>query len=255
VRAFDVWERDRTRYGADLDFMPGDRWSFGLGYSNWKDEFPGAVATITPFGYGLERTESDSVYGTVGCAAARFNVTATLGRDTSRWDSLSVTKSSLSGTSYVANNRWSRTQDDTVDWANVYFDILLVRDRLRLFADLTYSAYDGSLETTNEDVPDINSAVAYPFPDFRNDLFSGRLALRWTLTPRIDIEARYWYEPFRLDDFMWDDLQPYPQGTILEARSTPADIQAANVERLLLLDDRYSDYTANIVAAVVRAHF
>jgi hypothetical protein len=155
----------------------------------------------------------------------------------------------------VANNRWSRTQDDTVDWANVYFDVQLVQDRVRLFADLTYSAYDGSLETTNEGVPDINSAVAFTFPDLRSALFSGRLALRWTLTPRVDVEARYWHEPFRLDDFMWDDLRPYLQGTILEARSSPTDIQAANVERLLVLDDRYSDYTANILAAVLRAHF
>jgi hypothetical protein len=255
VRAFDVWDRDRTRYGADFDFSPGDRWTFGAGYSNWHDEYPGSVGTVTPFEYGLNVAESDSVYGTVAYAARRFNVTAAVGRDTSSRESLSVTKTSFSGANYVADNRWSRTQDDTVDWANVYFDLRIIQDRLRFFADLTLSAYDGSLETTNEGTPDINSAVAYPFSDFRTDLFSGRLALRWILTPKIDVEARYWYEPFRLDDFMWDDLEPYLQGTIKEARTSPTDIQAANVERLLVLDDRYSDYTAHILAAVVRVHF
>jgi hypothetical protein len=255
VRAFDVWERDRTRYSSELDFMPGDQWSFGVGYTLLEDEYPGSVGTVTPFDYGLNRSESSSLYGRVGYATKRFGVNATVGRDDSDWESLSVTKSSLSGASYVANNRWSRAQDDTVDWVNLYVDLRFLRDRLCLFVDLTYSAFEGSLETVNEGTPDINSAVAYPFPDFRTDLFSGRLALRWTLTPRVDLEARYWYEPFRFDDFMWDDLQPYLQGTIKEARTSATDIQAANVERLLILDDRYSDYTANILSAVLRAHF
>jgi hypothetical protein len=54
---------------------------------------------------------------------------------------------------------------------------------------------------------------------------------------------------------MWDNLQPYQQGTILEARSSASDIQAANVERYLALDARYSDYTANVLSVFLRAHF
>lgn len=255
VRAFDVWDRDRRRYAADLDFTPGDRWTFGLGYSRLEDEYPGSVEMVTPFEYGLNTARSDSVYGTVGYGVERFHVAATVGRDTSDWDSLSVTKTSLSGVNYQPNNRWSRSEDDAIDWASLFFDVAFIPARLRLFADLNWSSFEGSLETENEGTPDINSATAYPFPDFETTLFAAQLALRWTLTRNMDLEARWWYEPFRLDDFMWDDLEPYLQGTIKEARTSPTDIQAANVERLLVLDDRYSDYTANVLSAVLRAHF
>jgi len=255
VRAFDVWDRDRTRYTAEFDFTPGDQWTFGVGYSALEDKYPGSVETVTPQEYGLNEASSDSLFGTVGYTAKRFSVSVTAGHDTSSWDSLSVTKTSISGVNYQPNNRWTRVEDDTVDWASLYFDVSCIPDKLRLFADLTWSSFDGSLETVNQGTPDVNSAVAYPFPDFRTDLFAAKMALRWALRKNMELEARWWYEPFRLDDFMWDDLQPYLQGTIKEARSSATDIQDANVERLLVLDDRYSDYTANVIAVVLRAYF
>lgn len=255
VRAFDVWDRERTRYGAELDFTPGDRWTFGVSYSKWEDEYPGSIETVTPHPYGLNVSDNESISGSLGFAGERFTVGATIGRDTSTWDSLAVTKTSFSGVNYQSNNRWSRRQDDTVDWGNIYFTMTSKDGRFRLIADLTGSLYDGALETTNEGAPDINSAVAYPFPDLSTDLFSGRLTARWVLNKNLEIEGRYWYEPFTMDDFMWDSVQPYMQGIIREARTSSTDIQNANVTRYLSLDSRYSDYTASVLVAVLRAHF
>jgi hypothetical protein len=255
VRAYDVWNRDRTRVGAEFDFTPGDRWTFGIAWADWKDEFPGSVDAVTPHPYGLNLAESDSITGTLGYGGDRCLVTVTVGHDTSTYDSLMVTKTSITNSNYQATNRWTRTQDDTLNWAGVYFEAQLIKDRLRGIVDLSYVADDGSLETVNLGTPDINSAVAYPFPDFRSDLFAGRLALLWTVNPNIDLALRYWHEPYRLDDFMWDQVQPYMQGVVQEARTSPADVQDADVSRYLTLDSRYSDYTAKVLSLWMRLQF
>jgi hypothetical protein len=257
VRAYDVWDRQRTRYGIDADFLPGDRWSFGVAFARWEDEYPGSVGAVTSFPYGLLRSESDTLAGYLSYAATRIALTLTLGRDTSLFDSLAVTKTTLASdaATYAANNRWTRTEDDTVDWGSVSIETTLIPDRLRLVADVTYTIHDGRLKTRNPDTPDVNSAVAYPYPAFRTDLVTGRLTLAWTLNRDLDFIARYWYEPFRLDDFMWDVVQPYMQGVTQEARTSPADIQDADVRRYLALDSRYSDYTANVLYAALRVHF
>ena len=72
---------------------------------------------------------------------------------------------------------------------------------------------------------------------------------------KVSVEARYWYEPYRLDDFTWDILQPYMQGVFKETRSSPSDIGDMNVSRFLFLDSRYTDYTAHVLSAFVHVSF
>jgi hypothetical protein len=101
----------------------------------------------------------------------------------------------------------------------------------------------------------VNSAVAYPFPELSDSTLSFRAALVWALTPKISLEGRYWYEPYRLDDFTWDILQPYMQGVFKETRRSASDVGDMNVSRFLFLDSRYSDYTAHVVSAFLHVTF
>ena len=122
-------------------------------------------------------------------------------------------------------------------------------------ADLNYQKYSGDWLTANLATPDVNSAVAYPFPAFSDSIFSGRLSLLWTLNPKVDFEARYQYEPYRLDDFTWDSMQPYMQGVLKQTQSSTSSLGDANVSRMLWLDSRYSDYDAHVVSAFVHVRF
>lgn len=262
VRDFSVWECDRTRLTAEVDFGPGEDSTVGVAYVHWKDDFPGVVtspAFMPPYGralpYGLNRAESDSASVSLGYATKRWTFAGSVGRDQSDRASLSVTKTDVAGANSNPVNRWTRRQDDAVSCANIAIEEQVVPDRVRFYLDLGASVYDGDLETANVEAPNLNSAVAVPFPDLETRLYTARLRVRWTLTPGVDFEARYWHEPFRLDDFSWDFVQPSMQGVIEEVRTAPSDVQPAAAQRYLFLDRPYSDYTANVLSALVRVHF
>lgn len=263
VRAFDIWKRDRTRYGAAVDFMPGETWTFGLAWYDWKDEYPGVIPTPSPvpasnpfpsYPYGLNEASNDSLSLSWSYLAERWTLAGGLGRDTSEWDSLVTPKTTLTTDSvqYDPTNRFRRLQDDTLDWANLAFEAQLVPDRIRLLAQVDWSSYEGDQETANLGTPNINSAWAYRYPSFKSELFSGDVALRWTVARNTEIEARYLYEPYRLDDFMWDAVEPWMQGIIKETGGSPTQIRDADVRRFLFMDSTYSDYTASVYSLTLR---
>jgi MtrB/PioB family decaheme-associated outer membrane protein len=263
IRAFDVWTRDRQRWSAEMDFRPGTAWTLGIAYSAWENKYPGVIPVPSPlpggnpypsFPYGLNETTNDSLSLALSWARTRWSLAASAGHDTGEWTSMATSKTSRANdiVQFDPSNRWVRQQDDGLDWAALSFESQLVPEKVRLLVDFGYSLYDGDQGTANPATPDINSGVAYDFPAFETELLTAEVGLQWTLTPRLDLEARYLYEPFRLDDFMWDAIQPYMQGIIQETGATPATIRPADVSRFLFLDSRYSDYTANVISLSLR---
>lgn len=253
IRAWDVWARDRSRYSAELDFDVKEAWTVGLAGSYGKDEFPGSVQRFTQ-PYGLSDTKDASVSASVTYGKGSWSFGASAGLDASEWNSLQVTKSALGGTDYDPVNRWTRSQDDDVLWFGLNVAGQPTK-KVKLSADLTHNRYKGDWTTTNLSTPTVNSAAAYPFPQFKDSLLTARLSLRWELTRQMDFEARYWFEPYRLDDFTWDILQPYMQGVLQETGGTPQTLRTMTAGRLLWLDNRYSDYTGHVVTALLHLRF
>jgi hypothetical protein len=252
VRAFDVWTRDRDQLGADVDLAAGDNVTLAFGGSHLKDEYPGAVAGFT-YGYGLQDSQSGSLYAGVSYAKADWSLGAWAGYDHYEWNSLQVTKTSRS-VDYNPINRWERGSSDDAYWIG-FETVAPLGKRARLRANLDYQKFSGDWTTQNLGTPDVNSAIAYPFPELSDRTLTARLSFLWELNPRVSFEARYWYEPYRLDDFTVDALQPYMQGVWRETRSSAGDIGDMNVSRFLLLDSRYSDYTAHVLSAFVHVAF
>lgn len=266
LRAFDVWDRDRTRYGIELDFTPGDTWNFGVAWSDWQDDYPGAnpvptpVPASNPFGafpYGLNEANNDSLSAYFGVSGKNWDATLSAGRETSEWKSMATAKTSLTSDSiqFDPTNRWLRNQDDAVDWADFQLEGDLSPDKLRLIVNIGYSQYDGNLETTNPATPNINSGVAYDFPNLSSSWFSGKATVDWTFNPHMDLEFSYLYEPYRLDDFQWDNWQPYMQGVVKETAGSPTTLRNETVNKFLFLDSGYSDYTASVATIVAKLHF
>jgi hypothetical protein len=250
VRAYDVWTRDRDQVGLDLDFPVTAGVTASAGGSYTKDVFPGAVSDGGfEYGYGLQNSKNGSVFGGVTWGIDAWSLGAWGGYDLYEVNSLQVTKTGLAA-DYDPTNRWSRASSDDVIWAG--FDVSgRIADRATVRADLDYQRFSGTWETVNLGTPDVNSAVAYAFPNVDESTLSGRLSLTWSLTPGVDVEARYWFEPYRLNDFTWDAVQAYPQGVLKQTQSSATDIGDMNVGRLLWLDSRYSDYTAHVVSLLL----
>lgn len=253
IRQWDVWNRDRTRFSGEADFDIGEHWTVGGSFAYWKDEYPGLPAAFTQ-PYGASDTKNGSVSGSITYGRGDWSFGASAGFDSSEWNSLQVTKSTPTAVTNDPTNRWSRGLDDDVLWLGLNLSGAPSK-KTKLSAELSYNDYKGDWTTINLGSPNINSAIAYPFPQFKESLFTARVSLRWEVTSSMDFEARYWFEPYRLDDFTWDSLQPYLQGIIQETGGSPTEIRDANVSRTLLLNSRYSDYTGHVVSALIHVRF
>jgi hypothetical protein len=252
VRSYDVWTRDRDQLGADVDLPIGDNVSVNFGGSYSKDKYPGAVQGFT-YGYGLQDSKSGSFYTGVNYAKNDWLCGAWAGYDQYEWNSLQVTKTSL-GADYNPTNRWARGSSDDVYWIG-FEAVAPVGKKGKARADINYQKFSGDWPTENLATPDVNSAIAYPFPKLSDSTLSARASFLWDFTSKVSFEARYWYEPYRLDDFTWDIMQPYMQGAFQETRSSATSISAMNVSRFLFLDSRYTDYTAHVLSAFVHVRF
>jgi len=252
VRSYDVWTRDRDQLGADVDVPVSDDVSVAFGGSYWKDKYPGAVQGFT-YGYGLQDSQSGSFYGGVNYAKNDWLLGAWAGYDQYEWNSLQVTKTSLT-TDYNPTNRWARGSSDDVYWVG-FEAVAPVGKKGKVRADVNYQKFTGDWTTDNLATPDVNSAVAYPFPGLSDSTLSLRASFLWEFTSKVTLEARYWYEPYRLDDFTLDSMQPYMQGVFQETRSSATDLGPMNVSRFLFLDSRYTDYTAHVLSAFVHVRF
>jgi hypothetical protein len=252
VRAYDVWTRDRDQVGIEVDVPLSDEMTLAFGGSYWKDEYPGAVEGFT-YGYGLQDSMNGSAFAGLTWAKDEWLVGAWAGYDQYEWNSFQVTKTSLP-TDYNPTNRWNRGSSDDVYWIGLEGAAPLA-EKVTLRGDLNYQKFKGDWTTANLGTPDVNSAVAYPFPELSDSTLSLRASVLWEVAPRITVEGRYWFEPYRLDDFTWDVMQPYMQGVFKETRSSPSDTGDMNVSRFLFLDGRYSVYTAHVVSAFVHVKF
>lgn len=252
VRAYDVWTRDRDQLGLDVDLPVGDDVTVAFGGSYWKDEYPGAVQGFT-YGYGLQDSKSGSLYAGVNYAKNDWVFGAWAGYDQYEWNSLQVTKTSL-GADYNPANRWARGSSDDVYWIG-FEAVAPLGKKAKLRADVNYQKFKGDWTTQNLATPDINGAVAYPFPQLSDSTLTARASLLWELTSKLSLEGRYWYEPYRLNDFTWDVMQPYMQGVFKETRSSASDIGDMNVSRFLFVDSRYSSYTAHVLSAFLHLRF
>lgn len=252
VRAYDVWARDRDQVALDVDVAVDEELTLAFGANYGKDEYPGAV---TGFGhaYGLQDSRNGSLFAGATFSRDEWLLGAWAGRDHYEWNSLQVTKSSL-GADYNPTNRWTRASKDDVYWVG-FEGVAPLGKKGRLRADANWQKFTGDWITTSLATPDINSAVAYPFPESSDSTLSARASLLWNLSGRVAIEGRYLYEPFRLDDFTTDLMQPYMQGLFQETRSSATDLGPMNVSRFLFLDARLTDATPHVLSAFLHLRF
>ena len=93
------------------------------------------------------------------------------------------------------------------------------------------------------------SATAYNYPDVINGQQEVNFSLTHQLRPGLALGVSYLFEPYRLDDFYTNSLQPY-QAQL----PTPGNTTAA-VARYLFLNARFTSYHANVATIFLRYSF
>jgi len=220
MRKYYLADRDRTRVGTQLDYLPTATFSISAGASYSKDDYRNSEIGLTEAtqpGYTLELSyrprENTTTY-------ASFT----------REDIRSHQAGSELGTS---TPDWKAKFDDSVNTYGVGAKITAIRSKWDVGADLVYTDSTGDVDMKNL----LPGGTVEPYPDLTTELTSLKL---WTLYHyRKDLALRltYWYEKYSADNWALDGLQP------------------DSVPQLLLFGEDTQDYDVHAVSASVLFKF
>ena len=150
---------------------------------------------------------------------------------------------------YPIANTWDRDSNSHLD--TLILGVNVATDGERWMFEGSYSISDAKdvIHTFNPFPIQANSpltAGAYNYPDTKNRYQELLASVTYRIRPGLQVGVRYRYEPYAVDDFYLNNLQPYAQGS-LTAGGVPV-----NVQRYIFLNSRYGNYTANQVAAFIK---
>jgi MtrB/PioB family decaheme-associated outer membrane protein len=95
----------------------------------------------------------------------------------------------------------------------------------------------------------LRTAGAYNYPDVINWQQEATFSLTHRLRPGLSLGFSYRFEPYRLDDYYTNNMQPY------SAQQPAATVATALTPRYLFLDARFTSYHANVATVFLRYSF
>lgn len=143
-------------------------------------------------------------------------------------------------------NRWDRLTRDLVDSFGIGVTSFAINDKLFLDCHYNFSLGSERITTANPSAPLPNAvlnATAFPWPEVRTRFHELNTDVSYQIKPNVALGFRYTYQPYRLSDFAWDGLSPYPID-----RLAPEN----DGRRFLLLDSRYTSHDAHVVGIYIR---
>jgi hypothetical protein len=252
VRQYDIANRERDAAHLQLDFMLTDAFTVGVGYSMYDDEYPDSE-------FGLQEGETTALNLNLNYAADN-GVNVFFYADRSEWDADMHLRTKCSNCAPPAG--FAPWDVPNYDWMSEYKDGTLAfgggvsfkagsRSWIEILAN--YVSAEVEQSTRNPDTPTeldpnnprvgevANVAVGYDFPDQENTILSTEIRLRHRISDRLTAGLWWLYESFDLDDFQWDDLEPYGDDFLSVDDAT----------RFLVLDSRYREYSAHVIQVFV----
>jgi MtrB/PioB family decaheme-associated outer membrane protein len=220
LRKYYLADRDRTKVGTSVDFVPGEAFSISAGAAYIKDDYKNSEIGLT------ESTQPTYT----------LEITYRPRRDTrtytsfTREDIRSRQAGSEAGTS---SPDWKANLDDTVNTFGAGAKVTGIRSKWDVGADLVYTSSTGAINLDNL----TPGGTVEPYPDLKTALTSVKL---WTLYHyRKDLALRltYWYENYSADNWAVDNLQ------------------VNSVPDLLLLGEDTQNYDVHAVSASVLFQF
>lgn len=254
LRRFDESARRRHDAMASIDVRGGTKATFSASYHTMRDDYADGF-------YGLNFTHFST-------AAVEFTATpldgtmffANYSHDQNRLGYLglghlitgSIVEVTACCAQYPIANTWDRRGNATLDTFQVGLSTATKNERILFDVAYVLSSAQDRVSTTNPyAILPISplTAGAYDYPDVISRWQEIDATVRRQLRPGLQVGVRYRYEPYKLDDFFLNDLQPYPQGLV-----TSGGV-AVNLQRQLLLNARFTDYQAQVATVFLRASF
>ena len=153
---------------------------------------------------------------------------------------------------YPIANTWDRRGNDTLDTLQIGVNTAVSGGRTTIDLAYVLSNAKDEIHTTNPYQILANSpltAGAYNYPDTLNRWQEVDATIARELRPGLRVGVQYRYEPYKLDDFFLNNLQPYSYG-LVTAGGVPV-----NIQRDLLLNARFTSYNAHMATVFLRYAF
>jgi MtrB/PioB family decaheme-associated outer membrane protein len=153
---------------------------------------------------------------------------------------------------YPVANTWDRSSHSTLNSLEVGFNYATDGERWTFDGSYALSDARDIIHTFNPYPILANSsytAGAYNYPDTTDRFQEVRVGVAYRIRKGLDVGIRYLYEPYRSNDFSLNNMQPYSQGAIFSG-GVPV-----NVQRYILLNSRYGNYTSNQIAAFLKYRY
>jgi len=242
MRMFDQAHRNRHDAGVVLNFGGKGPWLVSANYRYFSDDYDQNFFGLGNYLQGTTGAEFNYVI------KENYGVVAYYNHDRIRNHYRSIAKGAGAQT-WILDNEWDRDTRDTVDSFGLGFNASCREERLQFSASYDLSFAEQRVTTQNPNTilaNAVNDAQAHPWPNVKSRFQEVRLETSYRFRPNIEAGIRYLFEPYRLDDFAWDIMQPYMFG--FEAPENDA-------RRFLFLDSRYNSTNAHMVGFYVRYTF
>jgi MtrB/PioB family decaheme-associated outer membrane protein len=224
MRKYYLADRDRSKVGTLIDYMPADNLSLSLRADYIKDDYDnsdvGLTESIQPT-YTLDVSYQPTRDITTHAYYTREDIESTQ----------YGCEGCVPGLSLVRD--WKAEFDDTVDTFGIGAKITEIRGKWDVGVDLTYSRSTGDSDLTNLSAPGTEDQ----FPDLKTELTSLKLWAMYHYRHNLAFKLSYWYEDYDADNWAYDNLQ------------------VDSVNNMLLLGEETQDYDTSVIAASLIYHF
>ena len=254
LRRFDEAARRRHDARASVNVLGGSKANLSASYRYLRDEYDSGF-----YGLNFTRTSSAAVDLTLTPRDGTM-VYVNYSHDVNRLGYLglgslitgAVVDTTPCCAQYPIANTWDRRNNSQLDTFQVGLNTATEGERITFDVSYVLSNATEQLRTSNPFPILANSpltAGAYDYPDTLNRWQEFEATIARELRAGLTIGVKYRYEPYTLDDFYLNDLQPYSYGAVTSGGAL------VNIQRQLLLNARFANYSAQLVTVFLRYKF
>lgn len=252
-------ERERHQADARLQVSPTATLSFGISASWLDEEYDGETegsTVVDDFRFG--RTDVESVVGALDVTVTpneRLSFYTDYAREyrkeqmanSAKDDGGKATPFFGFGDNYSPVNFWNSDIYEKVDTFGFGATAQLIPEKLILDAGYILSFSTMDIQTSNPNgvsATTLANAIAKDWGKIRNRLHEVNVDLGYQFTENVKAGLRYLYEWYDLDDFAWNDMQPY-----MATRSVE------NTTEFVFTDATYEGYETHVGGVYLTCKF
>lgn len=200
MRKFDIADRDRTRYGANLTLFPATNTTVGLYYNYLQDDYEATT-------FGLLKNENksytiDATYSPVDSVSTYtyYTMENLKAEQGSRAYSGGATKYTQSTD---PNRNWWAENDQNINTLGLGVNFGFMENKLTLGADYSYSESTGAIKFITG-----SSITATNMPDLKTELQTLKASAKYKLTKNTTLGLGYKYESYKSANWSTDNIDP-----------------------------------------------